>query len=119
MAYSILYTAQFKDRTETDTFKVEVLQDNYAGSSSTISYMTPDPVQVKYGSKKGEEQYIMGSFLTFSFISIPSDNDKYDAIFEGDIKEFKLNSLLRILGILIMAFACALIFTDSDQKFSE
>lgn len=36
----------------------------------------------------------------------------------NSVKEFKLNSLLKILGILIMAFACALIFTDSDQKFN-
>ncbi len=91
MAYAILYTAQFKDRLLASTFKVDILQDGYGGGSTTITYMGVDPVSLKYKSDKGKDQHIIGSSLTFSFMSLPADNDKYDALFVGAEKEFKVN----------------------------
>lgn len=91
MAYGILYTAQFKDRLLASTFKVDILQDGYGGGSTTIGYMGVTPVSLKYKSDKGKDQHIIGSSLTFSFMSLPADNDKYDALFVGAEKEFKVN----------------------------
>ena len=91
MAYGILYTAQFKDRLSAITFKVDILQDGYGGGATTIDYMGTSPATLKYKSEKGKDQYVIGSSFQFNFKSLPADNDKYDALFEGDEKEFKVN----------------------------
>jgi len=36
----------------------------------------------------------------------------------NNLREFKLNTILKVFGILIMGFACILTFTNSDQKFN-
>ena len=90
MAYGILYTAQFKDRLQAVTFRVDILQEDYVSGSTTIVYMGANPVTLKYFSDKGKDQYIIGSSLTFAFKCLPADNDKYDPIFEGGLKEFKI-----------------------------
>ncbi|MCT4602942.1 MAG: hypothetical protein N4A59_08600 [Marinifilum sp.] len=35
-----------------------------------------------------------------------------------NLKQFKLHETFKLVGILIMIFACILIFTNSDQKFN-
>ncbi|NOU61572.1 hypothetical protein [Marinifilum caeruleilacunae] len=35
-----------------------------------------------------------------------------------NLKEFKLPDIFKVIGILIMIFACILIFTNSEQKFN-
>ena len=91
MAYGILYTGSFKDRLNAITFKIDILQDGYVGGSSTITYFGTNPVSLKYKSEKGKDQYVIGSSLSLNFKSLPADNDKYDTLFEGDEKEFKVN----------------------------
>jgi len=90
MAYGVLYTASFKDKLSSITFKVDILQDGYGDESTEITYMGASPVSLKYSSTKGKDQYIIGSSLTFAFKCLPADSDKYDPIFEGDLKEFKI-----------------------------
>lgn len=34
------------------------------------------------------------------------------------LKQFKIGELLKVLGILVLIFACILVFTDSEQKFN-
>ena len=87
MAYGVLYTASFKDRLQVKSFRVDILQEDYVSGSTSIPYMGTINVALKYHSKKGEEQYIQGSSLTFNFKSLVADNDKYDALFEGYEKE--------------------------------
>ena len=90
MAYGVLYTASFKDRLQVKSFRVDVLQEDYVSGSTAITYMAVIPVVLKYHSEKGKEQYVQGSSLTFRFKSLIADNDKYDALFEGYEKEFKI-----------------------------
>lgn len=105
MAYGEKYYGQWKDRAGT-THEVSLLLDGYASTATEITILQPIPCTI---TRRGDADIqltnaIIGSELTFSFIVPSASLATYDAIFESEYKDWKVeyyyNSVLTWVGML-------------------
>jgi len=105
MAYGTKYQAKWIDIHGT-VHQIDILEDSYSGGITTISDFKGTPVNMRRRSSKTDGFLtIVGTELTFSFISSPSDIATYDAIFESEFKDYRVdfyvNSSLEFRGFLL------------------
>lgn len=82
MAYKTRYNARYKN------YEIQIQKNGYTGSSSVITFLGPNPLELSYAGNKGERKYVQGSSLTFSFYERPGEN--YNELFESNYKDYKL-----------------------------
>ncbi len=106
MAYVEVHYGQWDDDGGT-AHQVKLLQEGGSGPSVRIAFLFPTPCTIKRrGGKKIQlDNHIYGSELKFNFFVHDDDIATFDAIFESDYKEWKIehyyNSVLDWVGWLL------------------